>query len=315
MFNRYWRSYPWYFQLFQLIILMVVLLSFFGLMNVMLVPKITGFELNDALNITKDSPYMLRQAALLAQALSSFGLFIAVPLLFAYATHPRPAEYLGLRKPGKSIQIPLVILIMIGLIPLESQISVWVSLLPWSKSIVASETGFQKMMEAITVTHSAGDFIKLLLVVALLPAVGEELLFRGVLMRFAAKRFKGMWMPVLISAVMFALVHTSFFNFTSILIAGSVLGIIYYRTGSLVMSMLGHFTSNAIQVFGLYFAGGNEEVKTMLESNEVPLWLLLSGVGLFAISFAALWKYSTPLLSNWSDDFSAEEKTIVDGQL
>lgn len=308
MFNRYWRSFPWYLQLLQLIILVAIMFSFFALgLGTVLIPKLTGYTLTQVAGIEKDSPYMLRQAALLWQFLYSFGTFFLPPLLFAYAMHPRPAEYLGLRRPGKSLHWIIVPVLMLGLIPILLQIGNWISQLPWGADTKAQAEKLKELTEVMTTMNSPLEFLKIFALMAILPAMGEEMFFRGLMMRFAAKKSSKMIFPIFISSLMFAYVHSNPYGLISIFIAAVVLALIYYWTRSLWLSILAHMINNGVQIVLLYASARNPAVGQIVEDNQVPLWMLAGGVIVTGVSFWLLWKNRTPLPSDWSEDYSKEE--------
>src|SRR5215216_4323934 len=123
MFNRYWRSYPWWMQLIQLIILIGVLFFFFvSGIGYVLITQVVGLSLSGIAEINSSSPTNVLQAAFVLQVLFQLGVFLVPPLLFAYFTHPRPKQYLGLRAPGKPIHWLLVIALMLGAMPLFLQL-------------------------------------------------------------------------------------------------------------------------------------------------------------------------------------------------
>ena len=286
----------------------MILATFFTTLALFVaVPGLTGLHIEDMGNISANMTPAQRDATLILQGLFSFGVFVGVPLLFAYATHPRPGFYLGLRPPGHWLQPLLAVLIMLGLLPLESQLAHWISLLPWSPSIRASEAATQELMNQFTKVSSLQDALVLLLIVAVLPGLGEELLCRGLFMRFIAKKLPNMWLASSLAAVLFALAHTSVFNFLPIMMAGLVLGIIYFRTGSLYMSMLGHAASNGVQIILQYFACPGNDINKLLERNEVPPLLLAISALVVVGSFLALWRVSTPLPASWTEDYTAAE--------
>jgi membrane protease YdiL (CAAX protease family) len=308
MFNRYWRSFPWYLQLLQLIILIAVMFSFFALgLGSVLLPKLTGYTLTQVGGISEDSPYMLKQAALLWQFLYSFGTFLLPPLLFAYATHPKPASYLGLKKPGRKAHWIIVPLLMLGLIPVLLQIGNWISMLPWGAGTRAEAQKLQELTEIMTTMPNAGEFVKIFLLMAVLPALGEEMFFRGLMMRFAAKRSVKMAFPIILSALMFAYIHANTYGFLSILIAGVVLALIYYWTGSLWLSILAHLLHNGVQITMIYLADSSKVIESMMGANEVPMPLFSGGLILAVAMFWLLWKNRTPLPTNWTEDYTLEE--------
>lgn len=309
MFNRYWRSYPWFFQLFQLVILIFIMLSFVGgVLTPLVVQQTTGYDLSALSQITDHSPERQKSAALLAQGLFSIGLFVAPPLLFAYVTHPRPGQYLGLRAPGRAVQVVLSLLLIVALMPVESQLAAWISRLPWPQDMRANEARMAGYAEALITPKTAGAYWLCMLVASVIPAFGEELFFRGIVMRFAAKRFSAIWLPLAISALMFSIAHASAFNFLPIALAGFVLGIIYYFTGSLWLSMLAHLVHNGLQITLFYVMRDNASFIRMMAENEVPVWLfilcLLAAVGLLW----GLHRQATPLPARWMEDYEPGEE-------
>ena len=113
MFNRYWRYYPWGLQLILFILMVFTLASFFTVVIYVVVPAVTGVPLPAAISIGEGSSRAVIRAALLSQALNHMSLFLIPSLLFVYLTHPDVKNYLGLRKPGKSLHWPVVLLLMI----------------------------------------------------------------------------------------------------------------------------------------------------------------------------------------------------------
>lgn len=108
---------------------------------------------------------------------------------------------------------------------------------------------------------NAGWLILNILILAVLPAICEELLYRGVI--FNGLRKFGSVGAVLISALFFALAHGSAMQFFYQLILGVVLAVIVLKTGSIFASSLVHFLNNAIVVIYNYIVlntGGEAEV-------------------------------------------------------
>lgn len=96
-----------------------------------------------------------------------------------------------------------------------------------------------------------GTFILATFVLAVLPAIGEEILFRGIVLNGLRSRFSDLG-AVLFSALMFALMHGNLQQLLYPFILGSVMGWIVVRTGSLISSMIVHFTNNFLVVMFAY---------------------------------------------------------------
>ena len=283
------------------------LASFFILITGVVVPKITGVDTEMLANITDKSPKKLVEGALLAQALVSLGVFLLPALVFAYLNTPRPADFLGLRKPGNSMQMLLVILLMLGFLPIMEGIQSLVKHIDLGPSARAAQEQNDNLTNAFLKMDSPWDFIKTFTVLAILPAVGEEMTFRGVLMRFSAKRTRGMIFPITVTALMFAAMHGNISGLPSIFLAGVMLGVIYYLTGSLWCSIVAHMLNNGLQIIVIYLWKDSAAVKAANEASSLPMGVLIGGIVLFAIALSLLIKYRTPLTANWTDDFTAEE--------
>lgn len=307
MFNRYWRSYPWYFQLVQFIILIAVLASFFLFALTPIVLKLQGVALQDVVDMTDKSPRRVIDAALIIQFLTACGIFLLPALLFAYFTHPRPGKYLGLTKPGKSLQWVLVPVVMLGAAPLFLGIAEWISHFDLGAGVKKAQEENDRAFSALLSMSSPGHFIAAFLVLAILPGLSEELFFRGVIMKFVAKRSRSILPAIVFSSVMFALLHSNIYGMVSIFLAGMLLAAIYYLTGSLWCSIIAHIFYNGMQVILSYAANYNDALKDIGEKNVVPLSWILGGAVLFAVSFYLLWKNRTPLEPSWTADYSLEE--------
>lgn len=308
MFNRYWREYPWYFQLFQYIIFIFVFASLFGgVLAPLLVPYVSG--ITGTLKIGANSTPAEVNAMLWWQAIGHFGMFTLPALVFAYLTHPQPWGYLGLRQPGKQQHWGYVAVMMVGAIPLVLGLGGLMRLFDLGEAANRMHAQTEAMMKKMMDVRSGGQLLWTIFVMAVLPAVGEELMFRGLLMRFAARRAKAILFPVAVSALMFALFHFSNpYALVPIFLMGVLLALIYYWTRSLLCSMLAHFLFNGTQIFLYYLSNRNTAVKAFVESESVPVGLVAGGAVLFAAGAWMLWRSRTPLPQpEWTADFSPEE--------
>lgn len=111
--------------------------------------------------------------------------------------------------------------------------------------------------------ESTSDFLITLLVVAILPAVGEEILFRGIIQKELIHKMKNPHAAILLASIIFSAFHLDFVGFFPKLGIGLILGYAYYITGSIWTPMIIHFINNGMQVVGLYM---NERI---LQNEEV----------------------------------------------
>jgi membrane protease YdiL (CAAX protease family) len=196
---------------------------------------------------------------------------------------------------------------MLGAMPVLEMLSDLISHINFGAAVKASQQENEDIMNAFLVMPSAASLIKVFLVLAIVPAMGEEMFFRGVLMRFAKKRSNSMVLPIVFTAFVFAFAHASVYGFLSIFIAGILLAFIYNLTGSLWCSILAHLFFNGSQIVLSYLSNGNAAAKQATDNAGIPYYLVAAGAVVFGISFYLLLKNKTPLPPNWTDDFTPAE--------
>ncbi len=125
---------------------------------------------------------------------------------------------------------------------------------------------------------TVGNVIYLIMAYAVLPALCEELVYRGILCR--EYEHGGVLRAILVSAVFFALLHFNIQNFPIYLFAGIILALTFYATRSLFGAILAHFLYNIFGLFGQPYMN-----NLYLMTGSSSLFLFLAG-GLFLISAA-----------------------------
>ena len=307
---KYFRYYPWG---LQLLFFMLLVFTFFVTANILLsgvLTKFYGISLLQIEGINDKSPMSLIQIALTIQGASSLLVFFLPGFLFAYLSHPQPLQYLGLVKPGKNIQFLLVLLLMLGAIPVLQIFEGLISKINFGEDVRKSQAANDEMMSAFMRMPDFLTFCKAFLVMAIVPAVGEELFFRGVMMRFAKHNTRKMTFPIVFSAMVFALAHSNIYGYFSIFLAGALLGTIYYLTSSLWCSILAHLFFNGSQIVLAYLANRDGTIKNVMDSGSILAYIpyAIGGAILFSVSFYFLLKNKTPLADNWPQNFSEEEQ-------
>lgn len=309
MFNRYWRDYPWWMQIMQFGLMVFIFLGFASGLAYILLPALTGTHLADIANVSELSPKPVINGMILFQFITSLFFFLLPSLVFAYATHPAPFKYLGLRKPGKPVHWLLVSFIILGLMPVSIAFAGWISHFNLGDMAQKMQSDNDRITKAFLQMSSPGSFVATFITIAILPAIGEELFFRGIIMRFTAQKTPGILMSLLVSALLFAFLHSNIYGILSIFLDGIVLGLIYYLTGSLWCSILAHFINNGLQVALIYLAKNSPAIDAIANNNQLPWYMPVAGILVFAISMYLLWKNRTPLPADWTDDFAGEVRS------
>ena len=126
-----------------------------------------------------------------------------------------------------------------------------------------------------------------LLVIAILPAIGEEFLFRGVLQNFVrlttGKKHFAVWMI----AIVFSAFHGQFYGFLPRMILGAALGYAYLFTGNLWISIIMHFVNNAFAVVSSYTPIKNNLPVVMQDGYVFESWMINTGSAVVTIGL--LW--------------------------
>jgi uncharacterized protein len=104
-------------------------------------------------------------------------------------------------------------------------------------------------------------------VIAALPALGEELIFRGVFQKIFYTLFKSGHIAIWVTAFLFSALHFQFFGFIPRFILGLVFGYLFYWSGSLWLPVVSHFVNNAVPVAGAYIIGWDK----FNVSSDIPL--------------------------------------------
>lgn len=307
MFNRYWREYPWVLQITLFGLMAFTLTAFSAVVVQALLPKISGLSIAAIQDITPDSTDGQKSAFLWMQGIVSMFGFLLPPLIFAYLSTPRVKPYLGIRAPKNPLHIVLAITMMLGAMPILLEIAGLIKNINLGSANDAAQNKIEQITEALLDIKSAGQLAQVLTVMALIPGVGEELFFRGVLLRFGHQRAGRMLLPVIISSIIFGAVHGTPYNFVSIAIAGALLCLVYYWSGSLVTGMIAHMVYNGSQIYLSYAGKGNEALKELSKANHMPPAILITGIVVFLVSILAFWKTRNAMPANWSANFTPEE--------
>ena len=109
---------------------------------------------------------------------------------------------------------------------------------------------------------------------ALIPAVGEELMFRGYLMNLFSQK-SNYHNGIAISALIFAFVHFNFSNFFYYFVLGVVMGYVYYWGKNLFFPILIHFLNNALVVFGYLYSISNDVTDELNYSYTIMPYITL----------------------------------------
>jgi hypothetical protein len=195
------------------------------------------------------------------QILQSVLLFIVPAGIAGYLFGHSSTAYFGLNKFPSGSVILMILFIMLVSLPL---INGMVSLNEMMKLPSAFRGMEQWMKEAedqaaqITETfldvHSIGGFAVNMLMIAVIPAIGEELLFRGLFQRLFGEWFKNIHVAIFLAAFLFGAVHLQFYGLLPRMMLGVMFGYLYLWTGTLWAPVITHFLNNGAAVLVSYLS-------------------------------------------------------------
>ena len=161
----------------------------------------------------------------------------------------------------------------------------------------ALEQTYKTLMLNMARMDSVLDYLTALFVMALAPAIFEELLFRSTMQPLFIGWTKNVWVGIIITSVLFSAIHFSFFGFLSRAALGIVLGLLFYHSKNIWLSILMHFLNNGLIVTQLYIVTlQGKSIENAIDENYFSILSGLNGLMILWFSFNALKKYSATLV-------------------
>lgn len=253
---------------------------------------ISTFFFNDISTLLLDKNAVISPEVLTrfkwAQLAGSIISFILPSLFFGYYSSPKSLPYIGIRKDASLILLIAAILLLFTIQPFIGwlgEINARATFGSLQKSLLEMEAMYNRALQVFLQMKTFSDLLINLLIMALLPAIGEELFFRGSLQKALLRLSHKPWLAIVVSSVVFALLHGTFFKILPIFTLGLILGIVYYITRNLWYTILIHFFNNAFAVLSVYYADRSETLKKLSgDGFSVPLYgavvSLVIGIGI-----------------------------------
>lgn len=313
--HSYLKTSPAWIQLFLFIGMSFGIFIVFSLIGLSVLSKMTGIslaEIGDTANWDSNNPGMIVfvRGMLLVQFL---GLFLIPSLLFSRFSDPDPVQYIGLKKSGTITYYLLAATILIIAIPVVAWLGIINQNILFPEAVTnwikAAEDQANRQIRFLLERNTIKDLLLNLIFIAVLPAVGEELFFRGILQRLIIKISKNPWIGIIITAFIFSAIHFQFYGFFPRFMLGILLGVIYWYSESLWPAILAHFVYNAFWVTLSYFNPQliTDEAASLFTASDVALPALVS---LALIAAMVWWMHKNSAASY--EKIYADDKTTSD---
>ena len=275
--------------------ILVLLIAVFLLLTMVIgiVAAIPFFGLNAVMDLTlMENLNDLRSVQLLKyfQVINQFGVFILPALAYAWLVNRKPAGYLNLHGTISMHHLLLSLLLILVSIPAINRLVVWneqMQLPDFLEGVESwmrqSEDQTKMLTDAFLNVKSLSGLFGNLLIIALLAAVGEELLFRGVVLKMLNESLHNVHLAVLISAVLFSSLHMQFYGFLPRTVLGILFGYVFVWSVNLWIPILLHFIFNGISVVAAYLYNLGM-IDTDVDSlGETPNDLIVAGSLLLSV--------------------------------
>lgn len=192
------------------------------------------------------------------QAILDYGMIVVYPLQFlpamVYAAHQsqRNAAF----DPGYVLNnqytepYSMWFLVLVTVVMTLASIVVFDPVNYWNMKLTNQSSFMSKMYDLFTELMkqmTGGPFWSSFLVVAIFAPIFEEWLCRGMVLRGLLTKMKPAW-AIVLSALFFAVIHANPWQALNAFLIGLMMGYVYYKTGSLILTMVIHFVNNGTAV-------------------------------------------------------------------
>lgn len=268
----------------------------FSLLSPVISAFILGIKIDEARQLlsTPDGTALAINLSRINHTLSFLGYMFLPALLFTVVNRSSIALEGGLSTRLKGPEMGMSLLLTISAFAPVNWLDGFMRNIPWPQKLnhfaAKLDTIRQEATGTILDMQAPNELLVCLIIVALLPALFEELLFRGVFLNIY-KGFSGsVTRAVINQALIFAFLHFSFYELPGILLMGIAFGAVAAATGTIVYGIFIHFIFNGTAVLLHYFSHEHFRqtgVSGAFDNIEIPAYIaLLSAIPFF---YSIIW--------------------------
>ena len=276
-----------------LLIFIVVLLSsvVVTLIGILMALPVTGLDGIMEIATTGGSLALLKYL----QVVQSFAIFVVPALVVAWLFSARPMRWLWFTTADWRMLILSVLLIFVAQ-PFTAWLAQWNSSMVLPESLEGVENWMRTAEESATAiifrfldTSNPWIILFNVFMIAVLPAFGEEMLFRGAIQPTFQRWVKNPHLAVWFTAFLFSAMHMQFLTFMPRFILGGLLGYMLLYGGSIWYPIAAHFVNNlmSLTVFH-YYRSFKPEVNPFDPNLDAPSWWMATG-SLLVAAFILGW--------------------------
>jgi membrane protease YdiL (CAAX protease family) len=248
---------------------------------------------------TSDQP-QAQNALLVYQAAAATCAFIAAPLAYLRFSEGRSLSSLSPGYPLWLVPALLTVVVVIAFMPFNALFIEWnrnVDLPAffdrWEAWAQAKETDLAELTRRITEFKSVPQLLIGLVVIALIPAVGEELVFRGIVQPKVFALTHNVHAAVWVTGFIFSFIHLQFYGLIPRMLLGVLFGYLYAWSGNLLYPIIGHFVNNGFTLIMFFFYQRKAVPIDIEDTASVPVTFSLVALALTVLLMVGLRNYFT----------------------
>lgn len=249
--------------LMQFATIMLVVLgcaAIFSFLGVYIAMAIEGLSLRDMADLNESSSLAVINANRILQLISTIGIFLvpafAIPMLLFKTS---PIRFLSLNRSTPVYLFIMALFAYYALTPAMEWVIQFNQNLHLPAALKGLDDGIRSLEDKAELATKAllkmptfGSFIFTVFLIALLPAIAEELFFRGLVQRTVFNWTRKIHLSILLTAMFFSFIHFQFLGFLPRMLLGMLLGYLLYWSGDIKLSIFIHFLNNFTAVAASY---------------------------------------------------------------
>jgi membrane protease YdiL (CAAX protease family) len=269
------RPFP---QLMFSIFIMVASVFLFMIVGLVLAIPFYGLDglMNSLSGAQNNSPESINFLKYM-QVLQSIGLFVVPPFILGFLYHGNIGEYLRIDRSTKPRSFVLAVLCLLAIVPFINFLGDINSKMSFPSFLSGLETWMRNMednakvlIDKFMLVNGFGGLLFNVFMIAVLPAIGEEFMFRGVIQRIFTNWTRNHHWAIWITAFVFSAMHMQFYGFLPRLVLGAMFGYLLVWTGTMWVPVLAHFFNNLVGVLGYFLIGKGTISKDVDQFGAEP---------------------------------------------
>ena len=271
-------------------LIVILLLAFSGfqaigpIIGILLTLPFFDFDIMQAINVLSD-PVGHEEAKtpiFIIQGLASVLGFIVIPLIYMRFVVKKPLHIFFNSLSLRSFPVFLLTFIVLAFMFLNTIFIEWNENFKFPESMSGLENSLRSLEEALktqteflTAFSGFGQFFLAFLVIAVIPAIGEELLFRGFVQNLLKSITGNIHIAIWVAGFLFSAFHLQFYGLVPRMLLGVLFGYLYYWSGSLSTAMVAHFINNGFTIIMMYLYQQNITDLDVETEESLPTAFLL----------------------------------------